>query len=104
MNSRARLAHVVELEGVGHDAVGQRRLRRLRLPVHAQNSGPAAQTGVANESADGTAPRLRRSVERDRQSIEDARLRALDHFLGDVPVVQLDGEAREALRGVHGKI
>ena len=44
MDARARLAHVVELEGVSHDAVRERGLCRLRRKVFSKNGGTAAQT------------------------------------------------------------
>ncbi len=43
MDARARLAHVVELESVSHDTVGECRLRRLRREIFSDHGGAAAQ-------------------------------------------------------------
>ena len=47
MNAGARLAHIVELKGVGHDAVREGRLRRLRREPFTEDGRTAAYAAVA---------------------------------------------------------
>ena len=61
----------------------------------------AAQTGVANQPADGPAPGFRRAIKGHRQSVQDTSLGPLDHFARNTAVIQSKSEMRKTLRGVH---
>ena len=69
MNAGAGLADIVELKGMGHGAVGERRLRRLAPSISPENGRAACAPESRTNSTDGPAPRLGRAVQRDRQSI-----------------------------------
>ncbi len=86
MNTCSGLADIVEFEGMGHGAIGQGGTFRRRFLLGAEDGGVAFRAGAADKFADGFAPRLGRAIERNGQSIEDARLGALDHFAGNVAV------------------
>ena len=100
MHAGARIDdHIVELEGMGERAVGERRHGGLHGgAAGAQNPALSARTGPLRVAHDGGAPRDRVAVDDGGGGIDDAILGALDHLGGQVLEAQIGGILRELNR------
>ncbi len=98
MHADARLAQIVELEGVRERAVGKRRSRRAdRRKRRAQDRAGAMTADVARKVFDALAPRQAAAEQRHRDRVDQARLGDRDHRRRNILVTQRRRELRQRL-------